>query len=192
MIEKAEAALQIDGDSVDGLMIRAGGKWYLENWVEAGDDFSQVLQRDSDRLAAYSGRGQVRVELGEYEEAIQDLDRAIELATNDEEQEESFVAYALNGRALAKAGLERWNDALEDFDQSIQKCPENAWVQYNLGRMYDLRGDRRSAVICFQMALVLRQPRLSPRQRERAQAYLERHRPAGNSPGSDFAPEDRQ
>ena len=192
VIEKAEAALQIDGDSVDGLMIRAGGKWYLENWVEAGDDFSQVLQRDSDRLAAYSGRGQVRVELGEYEEAIQDLDRAIELATNDEEQEESFVAYALNGRALAKAGLERWNDALEDFDQSIQKCPENAWVQYNLGRMYDLRGDRRSAVICFQMALVLRQPRLSPRQRERAQAYLERHRPAGNSPGSDFAPEDRQ
>ena len=134
----------------------------------------------------------MRVELGEYEEAIQDLDRAIELATNDEEQEESFVAYALNGRALAKAGLERWNDALEDFDQSIQKCPENAWVQYNLGRMYDLRGDRRSAVICFQMALVLRQPRLSPRQRERAQAYLERHRPAGNSPGSDFAPEDRQ
>ncbi len=191
VIEKAETALQIDGNSVDGLMIRAGGKWYLEHWVEAGDDFSQVLERDSDRLAAYSGRGQVRVELGEYEEAILDLDRAIELATNDEEQEESFVAYALNGRALAKAGLERWNDAIEDFDQSIQKCPENAWLQYNLGRMYDLRGDRRSAVICFQMALVLRQPRLSPRQRERAQAYLDRHRPARDLvDGGDFAPKD--
>ncbi len=190
VIDKAEAALQIDENSVDGLMIRAGGKWYLENWVEAGDDFSQVLERDSDRLAAYSGRGQVRVELGEYEDAILDLDRAIELATNDEEQEESFVAYALNGRALAKAGLERWNDALEDFDQSLQKCPENAWVQYNLGRMYDLREDRRSAVVCFRMALVLRQPRLSPRQRERAQAYLERHRSAGNPTGNDFVPED--
>ena len=192
VIEKAEAALQIDGNSVDGLMIRAGGKWFLEHWVEAGDDFSQVLDRDSDRLAAYSGRGQVRVELGEYEEAIQDLDRAIELATNDEEQEESFVAYALNGRALAKAGLERWNEAFEDFDQSIEQCPENAWVQYNLGRMYDLRGDRRSAIICFQMALVLRQPRLSPRQRERAQAYLERHKPAGNPTDGDVVPKDHQ
>jgi tetratricopeptide (TPR) repeat protein len=190
VIEKAEAALQIDGNSVDGLMIRAGGKWYLEDWVEAGDDFSRVLQRDSDRLAAYSGRGQVRVELGEYEEAILDLDRAIELATNDEEQEESFVAYALNGRALAKAGLERWNDAFEDFDQSIRYYPENAWVQYNLGRMYDLRGDRRSAIVCFRLALVLRQPRLSPRQRERAQAYLERYRSAGNPTGNDFVPED--
>ena len=193
VIEKAEAALQIDGNSVDGLMIRAGGKWYLEHWVEAGDDFSQVLERDSDRLAACSGRGQVRVELGEYEEAIHDLDRAIELATHDEEQEESFVAYALNGRALAKAGLERWDDALEDFDLSIQKCPENAWVQYNLGRMYELRGDRRSAVICFQMALVLGQPRLSPRQRERAQAYLERHKPARDSvDGGNVAPNDHQ
>ena len=190
VIEKAEAALQIDGNSIDGLMIRAGGKWYLEDWVEAGDDFSQVLQRDSERLAAYSGRGQVRVELGEYEDAILDLDRAIELATNDEDQEESTRAYALNGRALAKAGLMRWNDALGDFDQSIRLCPENAWAQYNLGRMYDLRGDRRAAIVCFRMARVLRQPRLSPRQRERAEAYLERNLPTGNPPGGDFVSDD--
>ena len=187
VIEKADAALQIDADSADGLMIRAGGKWYLEDWVEASEDFSQVLQRDSERIAAYSGRGQVRVELGEYDDAILDLDRAVELATNGEDQEETARAYALNGRALAKAGLEKWDEAIEDFDQSIQLCTENAWAQYNLGRMYDLRGDRRAAVICFRLARVLRQPRLSPRQRERAQAYIERNRQNEKPTGDNLA-----
>jgi tetratricopeptide (TPR) repeat protein len=144
----------------------------MERLVEAVDDYDKLLEQDEDSLTGLSGRGQVYAEMGEFEQALEDLNRAVELCSQGGPP--YLRALTLDGRALANAGLGRQEEADEDFEASIALCPDNAWVHYYRGLVHHQRGDAAAAADCFRRALESAKPSLPPRKRERARGYLRR------------------
>ena len=180
-------ALEINPESEPALAMRTLCYWHDEQFVEAIEDFNTLLEHlshDEDdkfkRLACLNNRGQVYVEIGEYQLGLSDLETAVELAEAFGNNE--CLAYSLSGRALALAGLNEIEKAEIDFRKSVATRPENAWVYYNQGLVYDKLGRPRDAAICFDLALALEEPPLPARKRQRARAYVARH------PASDEAP----
>jgi len=169
-ISLASEALEIDSECAPAFATRAVAHWYSEQHVEATADFTSLIKLGGESLIAYSGRGQVYAEMGEYELALEDLEKAERVA--QEAEDTVGLAYTLNGRALVQAGMGKHDDSLLDFDRSIRQCPANAWVYYNLALSYHQRGEPDRARICFRLALRLSDPPLTPRKRARAKAYL--------------------
>ena len=146
-ISKASEALELDERSLPGLATRAASYWHSEHFVEAAEDYSQLLELENNAPFAYVGRGKVYVELGEYELALVDLDQAVTMER--QAASETGLAYALSGRALACAGLQRFDDAQKDFDESIRLRPDNAWVHYNQGLVYRMLDELEQAAESF-------------------------------------------
>ena len=61
----------------------------------------------------YSSRGQVRAEMGNYEEALKDYDKAIELNHSS-----IPIYYFLRGNV--KYNLGQYKDALEDYNKCLE------------------------------------------------------------------------
>ncbi len=120
-IAKATQALELDENYLPALATRAASSWYSELFVEAADDYSHLLDLAPHATFAYVGRGQVYVELGEYDTALRDLDKAVDLER--QARSDTGLAYALSGRALAYCGLKRFDEALRDFDESLGLRP---------------------------------------------------------------------
>jgi tetratricopeptide (TPR) repeat protein len=167
-----------DNDCLPAFIYRASSYWYSEQFVEALDDYARVLQivddHDGDsrqlRLSTLGSRGQVFAELGEYEQAIQDLDQVIQADSKDAGP--IAKAYALNGRGLANAGLAKIEDAERDFRNSISIAPDNSWVHYNQGLCYFRQERLKEAKRCFELAIELTNPKLTPRKRKKAESFL--------------------
>ncbi len=70
----------------------------------------------------YSNRGIAKRQLGRYEEAIRDYDKAIELNQDH--------ATAYNNRGMTYGMMERYEDAINDFDRAIELDP-NMWEAYD-------------------------------------------------------------
>jgi tetratricopeptide (TPR) repeat protein len=172
-IAKATEAIEQDSGSLAAWATRAASHWYLEQFVESVDDYSRLLEIHAEAPFALVGRGQVYAELGEYELALADLEKAVEMERKAASA--TGLAYALNGRALAYAGLGRFEEAQRDFDESVRLRPSNAFLHYNRGLVYRQLEDIAKAVNAFRQALQHSQPQLTPRKRERASAFLQQY-----------------
>ena len=76
----------------------------------------------------YANRGQAKLALGMYGEAIADYDSAI---ARNQDYEEAFL-----GRGLAKSGLDQagsYDEAIADFDRAIRLNPNNAYAFFGRG-----------------------------------------------------------
>lgn len=171
-IAKATEAIDLDPQYIPAYAVRASAHWYAEEFVKAVEDHARWIDVAGESFSALMGRGQVYAEMGEFEAALADLNRAIEMG----EGAEGLIglAFAYNGRGFALAGLERYEEAKRDFARSISACPDNAWVHYNQGLMFHKLGQEVEARDCFQHALTLDQPALTPRKRERAEGFIAR------------------
>ncbi|HAP06603.1 MAG TPA: hypothetical protein DCR20_02160 [Planctomycetaceae bacterium] len=171
-IEAASAVLALQPDNTDARLARARASWYSEGFVEALQDFEFVLQQgDEQNLRALGGRGQIHAELGEYQLALQDLETAVELGRR---QNDMALPYLLSGLGKALTGLGRFAEATAAFEESFALQPQNAWLQFNRGLLCLQQQDLQGASSCFEQALKLDKPRLSPRKRARAEAFLQR------------------
>lgn len=170
-VERATEVLAMDDQCVPAWLQRAASRWYGNQFVEAIEDYTQVIEITEPNAGALNGRGQIYAELGEYELALADLDQAVELCDADEDE---LLAYLQNGRGLALTGLERYDEAAAAFEQSLIRRPGNAWMHYNQGLMYLAQGQPQSAIPCFQLALRLTEPPLRACQRARALVFLNR------------------
>lgn len=169
-IEAASAVLALQPDNTDARLARARASWYSEGFVEALQDFEFVLQQgDEQNLRALGGRGQIHAELGEYQLALQDLETAVELGRR---QNDMTLPYLLSGLGKALTGLGRFAEATAAFEESFALQPQNAWLQFNRGLLCLQQQDLQGASSCFEQALKLDKPRLSPRKRARAEAFL--------------------
>ena len=178
-VSRASEAIELDEDCLPAYAIRAGAYWYSEQLVEAIDDFTQLIRRNGeDDFFALAGRGQVYAELGEFELALADLERALAAAAGQSSgrgPSKSSLAYARNGRALALAGLGRIGDAMRDFARSMRDAPDSAWVYYNRGLVFHHLGRKAEAAASFRLALEKKQPSLPPVKRDRVRGFLKRH-----------------
>lgn len=171
-VSRATEAIEMDEECLPAYAIRAGAHWYSEQLVEASDDFTRLIEENEDDFHALAGRGQVYAELGEFDLALADLNRAVALGRK--RGGKTGLAYAYNGRALVLAGLRRLDEALRDFERSQQDAPDNAWLYYNRGLVFHHLGRHPEAAACFQQALDKTDPALPPKKRDRARGFLKR------------------
>jgi tetratricopeptide (TPR) repeat protein len=146
---------------------RAAAYWYAGRLSEALDDYNYVISARGEEAALRSARGQVLVELGEYEAAANDLSAAAESAYDLD-----VAAYARAGLAQALAGMGQYTEAEREFEKSISVEPDNAWVYFRRGMYYEQLQQPRKALADYQLSLQMKSPRLIPRLREHAREKI--------------------
>ena len=169
-IQAASDVIAIDAENYAAYRYRAGSYWYSDCFVEALQDYSHLIDiQEEPDAASFNGRGQVYAELGEYELALKDLETAVKLARKSSL---AGLPYSLSGLGKTLTGLARYDEAEAAFRESLSIQPDNAWLHFNRGLLYLAKDDHRSAGFCFELALRLDNPRLSPRKRARAEAFV--------------------
>jgi tetratricopeptide (TPR) repeat protein len=158
---------------------RAGNLWYAGRLEEAIHGYSRALELKKNDIPSLSGRGQIMAEIGRGEQAMADLDLALEAIKAAPTPNESWrdwyreiEAFVHNGRGLALAALGRNSEAMREFDVSIAMSPRNAWVYYNRAGVYYAAGDRTRARSDYQTALAEKNPALNLLRKERSQSRL--------------------
>jgi tetratricopeptide (TPR) repeat protein len=162
---------------------RGAALWYLGRLDEAIRDYSRAMDLNPMSILTRCGRGQILAEVGQSQEAMEDLDVALRLlesapSPNDSHREWKKDAEAItrNGRAVALAGLGRIREAMTEFETSVSLCADNAWVYYNRARVYERVNDQQRALADYRTSLVKTGPQLSPRQKELARAKIQAER----------------
>ena len=160
-IRASSDVITIDPANYTAYRCRAGSYWYSDCFVEALQDYSHLIdiQEEAD-AASFNGRGQVYAELGEYELALKDLEKAVNIARKNND---AGLPYSLSGLGKTLTGLARYDEAEAAFRESLSLQPDNAWLHFNRGLLYLSKEDHHSACFCFELSLRLDNPRLSPR-----------------------------
>jgi tetratricopeptide (TPR) repeat protein len=94
-------------------------------WKDSMTLWNDVIRKYDYASAAHSNRGIVYVELGQWDKAIVDYTRAIEI---DPQYKDAYF-----NRGIAYGDLEQWNEAIVDYTRTIELDP-----QYK--NAYDTRG----------------------------------------------------
>lgn len=168
-----QAAVEIVIEHPDesiGYRLRAHIRWEREEYVEACDDYGHVIEMVGPTADTLSARGQVQAELGEWENAIVDLNEAVDLARRAGQM--MVLAYALNGRSLTLAGLNRDDESMRDYEESVSLCPTNPWVYYHQGMRRFRLNEPAQARVLLELALEFNDPPLSQRKKQRAELVL--------------------
>ena len=107
--------------------LRACAEWYSGMLGQALADYSRARELDPNDISALSSRGQVLIELGDFEGARRDLELALasELPTQNADPiwKRQWEGYARNGLGAALAGLGDFDGAMKEFDKSVALCP---------------------------------------------------------------------
>jgi tetratricopeptide (TPR) repeat protein len=106
-----------------------------------------------DLARAFFNRGRAFTDLGRYDVALQDFDRAIKLVPEYPD--------AYNSRALAQAGLGKYDLAIQDFDEAIRLDPNYAIAIFNRALTLQTMGRTDDAAKDFARAKEVG-PRLTP------------------------------
>ncbi|MEZ5197050.1 MAG: tetratricopeptide repeat protein [Bacteroidales bacterium] len=125
-IKDLSEAITLDPDYADAYYVRAICHSELSQTDQALNDFNKVIELDPGFKDAYVNRAfYVKEKKGDYEGAILDYNKFIELNTNGDN------AFALNNRGFSKYKLGLFEEALTDVDKSIQFDPKNAFAYKN-------------------------------------------------------------
>jgi tetratricopeptide (TPR) repeat protein/serine/threonine protein kinase len=114
--------------------------------IEQAQQWSQRwLTAMPDSRAAHRWRGFLRFSVESYEEALSDLDRAIELGKHDAE------AHYLRARVLV--AMKQYDRATRDFDRSLQLNSTDDAAHMGRGRLHFSRGQFAEAASDFSQVL---------------------------------------
>jgi tetratricopeptide (TPR) repeat protein len=173
-VKCCDEALGVSTECHKAFHVKGIALWSLEEFGEAIDVFSQLIDLAGESYAALSNRGHVYAEIGELDLALADLHRAVALTSEAHLVESLATARSGLGFALAASG--RCDEAETEFAAALAVNPRSGRTWYYLGRMKDRQGKTDEAVDCFQQALRGSKPSLPPVQRRRANAYGEQHK----------------
>jgi tetratricopeptide (TPR) repeat protein len=120
-----------------------------ERWEEAVDAFTKSIElKFSFAAGAYFGRGIAYANLGNYQQAIKDFNKAIELEPDD--------AYAYNHRGSTYSDLGNYQQAIKDFNKAIELKPDYSYAYNNRGIAYAALGNYQQAIKDFNKAIELK------------------------------------
>jgi tetratricopeptide (TPR) repeat protein len=162
-----QAVERMPGD-VEALTALAYAQWSAGSAADAEATFDQALHWDGNTVLALVGRGQIRADLGGYEKALDDLDRAL-----SEPLDPGAEADARSARALALAGLRRVPEAEAELTITLRLDPGRARSRLRAGRIAAILGQKKQMREEVELALTGR-PALTPAEREAARRILER------------------
>lgn len=127
------------------------------------EDFNKAVQLMPEYPPTYNNRGNLLVQLAQYEEAIKDFDRAALLAPK--------YAAAYSNRANARMKLGQTREAIADFTRAIELAPRSAPPLSGRGLAYLASGKPHAAVRDFSRAVAVN-ARFATAYRNRAEARL--------------------
>lgn len=117
-----------------------------ENFEEAVVALETAVSLDPENATALALLGGVRIEFEQYEQGIEEINKAIELDPDLE------IAYVNRCTLL---GLSNGEGALEACEQAVEIAPENADAQNGLGITLFNQGNTEEAITYFNEALRL-------------------------------------
>jgi protein O-mannosyl-transferase len=94
-------------------------------WKDSLSLWTYVIAREPEVSLAYNNRGLTYDDMGRFDLAIRDFDRAIALAPSD------YKAYSNRGKSYVKLGM--LDRAIGDFEQAIALSPSTPEAYNNLG-----------------------------------------------------------
>ena len=115
---------------------------------KALDDFNKAISIDANYVGAYTNRGNVYLKMREFQNAVRDCTKAIELSRGSE-----FVPY--NNRGLAYFHMKEFAKALNDFDNVIKLNPENADAYMRRGGCHGELGNLQGAISDFEKFIAI-------------------------------------
>jgi tetratricopeptide (TPR) repeat protein len=114
----------------------------------ARKDFDKAIELLPAYAAAFHNRGfYCFLPAGDYEEALADFTRSIELSGGDGD------AYSLSMRGFVWLKLDQPEKALSDLEASLEKDTENPYVYLNLAHYMLYRGDTADACANLRLAI---------------------------------------
>jgi tetratricopeptide (TPR) repeat protein len=171
-IRASTQAIELDPSNETGYLRRAAAYWYSNQFAEAWEDFNHVIVKlEKESSKALNGRGGCAAELGDYEPAIIDLEKAISIARD---KEKDHLAYYLNNYARALISAGRFEDAQAALSESEEIQPRNAWLYYYRALLHIARQDEALACRDFQKAIEFDQPPIPPRKKAKAESYIKK------------------
>lgn len=117
-----------------------------KRYTEALVVLEKSIAIDSTEAYAYNNRGVAKLNLGQYEAAILDFNKSIELK-ND------WYHWPPCNRADAERALGRYAEALADYNLSLSYKPDYVEALNGRGRTYEMMDDIEKAVADYQKVL---------------------------------------
>ncbi|MGD1872041.1 MAG: tetratricopeptide repeat protein [Mastigocoleus sp.] len=114
------------------------------DFAAAENYWTQILEKFPDNPAALSNRGNAKVSQNKLESAIEDFNRAIEIAPN--------ITDPYLNRGTALEGLGRWSDAIADYNRILDLDPDDAMAYNNRGNAYAGIGNWEEAIANYRKA----------------------------------------
>lgn len=131
-------------------------------WRDSLTLWDKELKRYSIPVA-YNNRGNAYLMLGQYQQAIEDYNKALE-------QDRDF-AKAYNNRGLAYGNLGKYQLAIEDFSVSVRKNNREPMAYFNRGNVFKALGDYQKAIEDYSKAIELN-PRKADFYNNRGNTFL--------------------
>ena len=103
--------------------------------------------KDRQHVSILGHRGVICLMMEQYDRALADFDRAIEL--------DPHYAWAIACRGVTHRRLKQYDRALADFERAIRLDPDHAWFIASRGVLYLLRGQYDRSLADFNRALEL-------------------------------------
>ena len=133
----------------------------IEIWKNSMNLYNDIL-KNGEVPMAYSNRGMLYQNVGDFVNAENDFNKAILLSPNYKE--------AFMNRSNLLIGLGKYNEALPDCNRTIELDPLNAKAYYNRGSLFYNQGDYKKSLIDFNKSIVLN-PQLAEAYCNRANIY---------------------
>jgi tetratricopeptide (TPR) repeat protein len=109
--------------------------------------YNTAISQNPDKALMYNNIGFVKVDLGDFQEAIDDFTKAIELKPN--------FAMAYNNRGLAYSAIGDLERAIKEYDKAIELNSNFLLAYLNRGNAYRNKGDLAEAVKDYDKAIEL-------------------------------------
>jgi tetratricopeptide (TPR) repeat protein len=150
-----------------GWQLAEGINAYFEGrYQQTSEMFTTLLQQVGIearwQVVAFGWRGVALTRMGRYEDALADLDRAIELDSN--------LTWAVVYRGITHRSMRRYQEALADFRLALELGLNEGWILANRGVTYRLMERYEEALSDFDRAIELRPDMVWP-VASRGQAY---------------------
>jgi len=133
-IEGGGALLKIQGSL--NMLEQANVLFKEQKYDEAISLMQQFLEQNPEAYQAYASIGDCYREKGDTEQALENYQKVLELAKEDEAMGKEMTARALAGIGECYFKIQDFEKAQSYFEQSIEAYPENEILAYNVGEIY--------------------------------------------------------
>lgn len=141
-----DQAILLKTTDPEAYLIRANLHLDVNEFEPVSGLFAQVLNLDSTYVPVYLARGQYFLRFKQYQQAYDDIHRAIQLSPSI-----SPDVYLIRGNILAALGSN--NEAMLDFNRVIRFWPDSARVYCARGMLYQSMGQLNQAQEDFGRAM---------------------------------------